>query len=54
AWDMYKSKKLVDPTLKGNFSETEAVRFLKVGLLCVQEICRIKTPHFDGYVDDVR
>ncbi|KAF8397673.1 hypothetical protein HHK36_016594 [Tetracentron sinense] len=40
-WEMYKTNKLlqlVDPTVKGDFPEEEAVRFLKVGLLCVQEI----------------
>ena len=39
---MYKGKKLVDLVdssleLDGNISEKEAVQFLKVGLLCVQE-----------------
>lgn len=37
---MYNSKELmnlVDPMLYGNFPENEAIRFLKVGLLCVQE-----------------
>ncbi|XP_059669159.1 putative serine/threonine-protein kinase [Cornus florida] len=45
AWDMYKSNKLeqlVDPMLKGDFSAVEAVRFLKVGLLCVQEITGLR------------
>lgn len=45
AWEMYKSKnllQLVDPTLKGNFSEEEVFRFLKVGMLCVQEISRLR------------
>ncbi|KAK9284009.1 hypothetical protein L1049_012268 [Liquidambar formosana] len=43
AWEMYKANKLlqlVDPMLQGNFPETEALRFLKVGLLCVQETPR--------------
>ncbi|PSR98171.1 Serine/threonine-protein kinase [Actinidia chinensis var. chinensis] len=31
---------LVDPVLNGDFPEEEAVRFLKVGLLCVQDISR--------------
>lgn len=47
AWDKYKRLKLiemVDPMLKGNFIEEEALRFLKIGLLCVQEISRIR-PH---------
>ncbi|KAF5471800.1 hypothetical protein F2P56_008567, partial [Juglans regia] len=39
-WESYKAKELVnlvDPTLKMNFPEEEAVRFFKVGLLCAQE-----------------
>jgi hypothetical protein len=32
----------VDPTLDKNFPETEAVRFLKVGLLCVQETAKLR------------
>lgn len=39
-WEMYNTNELqhlVDPLLYGNFSENEAIRFLKVGLLCVQE-----------------
>lgn len=31
---------LVDSELKRDFSEEEALRFLKVGLLCVQEVTR--------------
>lgn len=41
AWEMYNSAKLlelVDPVLNGEFCDDEAVRFLKIGLLCVQEI----------------
>ncbi|KAL9419027.1 hypothetical protein AB3S75_036893 [Citrus x aurantiifolia] len=40
AWEMHNTDKLqhlVDPMLCGNFSGNEVVRFLKVGLLCVQE-----------------
>ncbi|PON69283.1 Serine/threonine protein kinase [Parasponia andersonii] len=40
AWDAYKDNKLldlVDSVLLTNFPEEEAVRFIKVGLLCVQE-----------------
>ncbi|XP_065871946.1 cold-responsive protein kinase 1-like [Euphorbia lathyris] len=40
AWEMYKAKKvveLVDSILNGNFNEEEALTFLKVALLCVQE-----------------
>ncbi|KAF5742535.1 putative ATP binding protein [Tripterygium wilfordii] len=44
AWDMYQANKLeelVDPTLTWNSSDIiEAVLFLKVGLLCVQQKCR--------------
>lgn len=43
AWELYNAEKLlelVDSELKGEFSSEEAVRFLKVGLLCVQEIAR--------------
>ncbi|KAL6128378.1 hypothetical protein ACLB2K_071733 [Fragaria x ananassa] len=44
AWEMHKDNRLVDiidSTLEhdGNFSEEEAIHFLKVGLLCVQEKC---------------
>lgn len=34
--------RLVDPTLEMNYPEEEAVRFLKVGLLCVQENVRLR------------
>ncbi|KAK6943779.1 Protein kinase domain [Dillenia turbinata] len=40
AWKMYITNNLVslvDPILNGDFPEDEAVRFLKVGLLCVQQ-----------------
>lgn len=40
AFQMYKSNTLlemVDPVLKGDFPEQEALCYLKVGLLCVQE-----------------
>jgi hypothetical protein len=43
AWQAYEANdlvRLVDPTLDKNFPETEAVRFLKVGLLCVQETAK--------------
>ena len=42
---MYKADnllKLVDPMLDGNFLRTEAVRFVKVALLCVQEKCGLR------------
>ncbi|KAH7867464.1 hypothetical protein Vadar_033864 [Vaccinium darrowii] len=43
AWELYRENtlvELVDPVLNGNFPEEEAVRFLKVALLCVQEIAK--------------
>ncbi|KAF7142857.1 hypothetical protein RHSIM_Rhsim05G0181900 [Rhododendron simsii] len=43
AWEMYKANTLavlVDPVLNGNFPAEEPVRFLKVGLLCVQEMAK--------------
>ncbi|KAK6778674.1 hypothetical protein RDI58_025392 [Solanum bulbocastanum] len=45
AWEMYNSGKLfelVDPMLNGEFCGDEAVRFLKIGLLCVQEIASLR------------
>ena len=39
---MYKTEKLdqlVDPVMGGEVAGKEAVRFLKVGLMCVQEKC---------------
>nr|POF17253.1 cysteine-rich receptor-like protein kinase 18 [Quercus suber] len=45
AWEMYKDDKLpqlVDPLLNKDFCEVEAIRFLKVGLLCVQEECKLR------------
>lgn len=43
AWEMYKTEKLellVDPVMTGEEQAVrEAVRFMKVGLLCVQEKC---------------
>ncbi|KAL1549442.1 putative serine/threonine-protein kinase [Salvia divinorum] len=45
AWELYNAKSLlmlVDSQLKGDFSEEEALRFLRVGLLCVQEIARLR------------
>ncbi|CAN4109606.1 unnamed protein product [Withania somnifera] len=45
AWEMYNSGKLldlVDPMLNGEFCGGEAVRFLKIGLLCVQEIASLR------------
>ncbi|GLT69762.1 hypothetical protein SLA2020_418880 [Shorea laevis] len=45
AWEMYKANiiiQLVDPTLGMNYPEEEAVRFMKVGLLCVQETANLR------------
>lgn len=45
AWKLYSGKKLlklVDSALNGDFPKKEAVRFLKVGLLCVQEMARLR------------
>lgn len=36
----------MDSELKGEFSEEEAVRFLRVGLLCVQEMTRLRPAMF--------
>lgn len=33
---------LVDPELQGDFSKEEAIRFMKVGLLCVQEKSKLR------------
>lgn len=45
AWELYNAEDLlilVDCELKGDFSQEEALRFLKVGLLCVQELTRLR------------
>ncbi|KAK7279353.1 hypothetical protein RJT34_24402 [Clitoria ternatea] len=45
AWAAYEAKdllKLVDPMLNMNFPEEEAIKFLKVGLLCVQETAKLR------------
>jgi hypothetical protein len=45
AWQMYKTDnllKLVDPMLNADFLETEAVGFVKIALLCVQEKCGLR------------
>lgn len=45
AWEAYLSDKLielVDSVLEMNYPEHEAVRFIKVGLLCVQETARLR------------
>ncbi|KAG5002977.1 hypothetical protein AAZX31_10G050100 [Glycine max] len=45
AWAAYQSNdllKLVDPMLNMNFPEEEALKFLKVGLLCVQETAKLR------------
>ncbi|XP_075510103.1 putative serine/threonine-protein kinase isoform X3 [Primulina tabacum] len=45
AWELHNAKnlvELVDSVLNGDFPEKEVVRFLKVGLLCVQETTRLR------------
>ncbi|KAK7392415.1 hypothetical protein VNO78_20854 [Psophocarpus tetragonolobus] len=45
AWAAYQGNdllKLVDPMLNMNFPEEEAIKFLKVGLLCVQETAKLR------------
>ncbi|GMI71248.1 cold-responsive protein kinase 1 [Hibiscus trionum] len=45
AWELYRDNrilKLVDPIVGMNYPEEEAVRFIKVGLLCVQEKARLR------------
>ncbi|KAK4834258.1 hypothetical protein QYF36_019755 [Acer negundo] len=45
AWQLYNDNnlvRLVDPELDVNYPEAEAVQFLKVGLLCVQENVRLR------------
>lgn len=45
AWESYKADnllQLVDPTLQMNFPKDEALRFLKIGLLCVQEMSKLR------------
>ncbi|GAV64685.1 Pkinase domain-containing protein [Cephalotus follicularis] len=45
AWEFYTANnlvQLVDPALEMNYPEEEAIRFLKVGLLCVQETAKLR------------
>ncbi|KAA8518757.1 hypothetical protein F0562_016469 [Nyssa sinensis] len=45
AWEMYNAHnllQLVDPVLNGDFPKEEAIQFLKVGLLCVQETTSLR------------
>lgn len=45
AWDLYRANRLlqlVDPVLGMNYPEEDAVRYIKVGLLCVQETARFR------------
>ncbi|CAA2985198.1 serine threonine- kinase isoform X1 [Olea europaea subsp. europaea] len=45
AWESYSSNnllELVDPVLSGDFAKEEAIRFIKVGLLCVQETTKLR------------
>lgn len=45
AWEIYRANsilQLVDPTLGMNYPEEEVARFIKVGLLCVQQTARLR------------
>ncbi|KAG8376546.1 hypothetical protein BUALT_Bualt09G0074700 [Buddleja alternifolia] len=45
AWELYSANnllELMDSVLVGDFSREEAVRFLKIGLLCVQETTKLR------------
>lgn len=45
AWELYRANsilQLVDPIVGMNYPEEEAVRFIKVGLLCVQETAKLR------------
>lgn len=45
AWEAHNTSKhlqLVDPMLEMNFPDNEAIQFIKVGLLCVQETARLR------------
>ncbi|KAF3442838.1 hypothetical protein FNV43_RR16756 [Rhamnella rubrinervis] len=45
AWEAHSTNKhlqLVDPILEMNFPDNEAIQFIKVGLLCVQETARLR------------
>ncbi|KAE8731575.1 putative serine/threonine-protein kinase [Hibiscus syriacus] len=45
AWELYRANRilhLVDPILGMNYPKEDAVRFIKVGLLCVQETARFR------------
>ncbi|KAK9010275.1 hypothetical protein V6N11_036787 [Hibiscus sabdariffa] len=45
AWELYRANsilQLVDPIVGMNYPKEEAIRFIKVGLLCVQERARLR------------
>ncbi|KAK8676920.1 hypothetical protein V6N13_142479 [Hibiscus sabdariffa] len=45
AWNMYgcgQLLELVDPSLNGDFNEEEAQKFLKIGLLCTQDMSKLR------------
>lgn len=45
AWELYRANRLlqlVDSVLGMNYPEADAVRYIKVGLLCVQETARFR------------
>ena len=53
AWRAYEADNLlqmVDPALNKNFPADEAMRFLKVGLCCVQETAKLR-PNMSEAVD---
>ncbi|KAK7842144.1 cold-responsive protein kinase 1 [Quercus suber] len=52
AWEAYNANELVqlvDSALENNFPEEEAVRFLTVGLLCVQETAKVRPRMSEAY-----
>ncbi|XP_052207626.1 cold-responsive protein kinase 1-like [Diospyros lotus] len=47
AWDLYQTRELVwlvDSSLNGDFDPEEACRFLKIGLLCTQDVAKRRPP----------
>lgn len=52
AWEAYNANELVqlvDSALENNFPQEEAVRFLTVGLLCVQETAKVRPRMSEAY-----
>lgn len=65
AWKLYQRRELatlVDPSLDGRFDEEQACRFLKIGLICVQDNPKLRPVMSnvvsmltgDNYVDDIK